>query len=103
MRRIMNPKWRKLKSPAKGSKNFMSPMISASFKIAQSPKKKILVKRNDPVRTSITLSDDKATFFSANSEEHNQNSKNVMEPKETVLVDSLPPVTKILTTFKSIQ
>ncbi|KAM3281756.1 hypothetical protein P3S67_027403 [Capsicum chacoense] len=103
MRRRMNPKWRKLKSPAKGSKNFMSPMISTSSMIAQSPKKKILVKRNDPVRTSTTLSDGKATFFSANSEEHNQNSENVMEPKETVPVDGLPPVIKIQTTFKSIQ
>ncbi|MCD7451116.1 hypothetical protein HAX54_009728 [Datura stramonium] len=101
----------KLKSPAKGSKNFMSPTISASSKIAQSPKKKILVERNDPVRTSITLSDGKATFFSATSEEHNQNSEvgfehnktvkslegteNVMEPpKETVTVEGLPPVTK---------
>ncbi|KAJ8572441.1 hypothetical protein K7X08_008952 [Anisodus acutangulus] len=36
----------------------MSPNISASSKIAQSPKKKILVERNDPVRTSITLSDE---------------------------------------------
>ncbi|PHT27061.1 hypothetical protein CQW23_33321 [Capsicum baccatum] len=48
----------KLKSPAKGSKNFMSLTIFASSKIAQSQKKKILVERNDPVRTSITLSDD---------------------------------------------
>ncbi|KAH0727324.1 hypothetical protein KY284_003189 [Solanum tuberosum] len=91
----------KLKSPAKGSKNFMSPTISASSKIAQSPKKKILVERNDPVRTSITFSDGKATFFSSNSEEHNQNSEksfegteNVMEPKEIVNVEGLPPVTK---------
>ncbi|KAM3325681.1 hypothetical protein P3S67_000806 [Capsicum chacoense] len=84
----------KLKLPAKGSKNFMSPTISASSKIAQSPKKKILVERNDPVRTSITLSDGKATFFSANSEKHNQNSEKVMEPKETVPVDGLPPITK---------
>ncbi|PHT27966.1 hypothetical protein CQW23_32433 [Capsicum baccatum] len=50
--------------------------------------------RNDLVRTSITLSDGKATFYSANSEEHNQNSEKVMEPKETVPVDVLPPVTK---------
>ncbi|XP_049389398.1 uncharacterized protein LOC125853709 [Solanum stenotomum] len=88
----------KLKSPAKGSKNFMSPTISASSKIAQSPKKKILVERNDPVRTSITFSDGKATFFSSNSEEHNQNSEksfeNVMMPKEIVHVEGLPPVTK---------
>ncbi|PHT28936.1 hypothetical protein CQW23_31460 [Capsicum baccatum] len=33
-------------------------------------------------------------FFSANSEEHNQNSEKVMEPKETVPVDGLAPVTK---------
>ncbi|PHT64524.1 hypothetical protein T459_31678 [Capsicum annuum] len=84
----------KLKSPAKGSKNFMSMIISASSKIAQSRKKKILVERNDPVRTSITLSDGKATFYSANSEEHNKNSEKFMEPKETVPVDGLPPVTK---------
>ncbi|PHT84135.1 hypothetical protein T459_12578 [Capsicum annuum] len=79
----------KLKSSGKGSKNFMSPTISTSSKIAQSPKKKILVERNDPVRTSITLSDGKATFFSVNSEEHNQNSENVMEPKETIPVDEI--------------
>ncbi|PHU19109.1 hypothetical protein BC332_10260 [Capsicum chinense] len=84
----------KLKSPAKGSKNFMSMTISASSKIAQSRKKKILVERNDPLRTSITLSDGKATFYCANSTEHNQNSEKVMEPKETVPVDGLSSVTK---------
>ncbi|PHU26333.1 hypothetical protein BC332_04665 [Capsicum chinense] len=84
----------KLKSPAKGSKNFMSLMISASSKIAQSRKKKILVERNDPVRTSITLFDGKATFFSVNSEEHNQNYEKVMEPKEIVPDDGFPPITK---------
>lgn len=77
----------KLKSPAKGSKNFMSPTISTSSKIAQSPKKKILVERNDPVRTSITLSDGKATFFSEKSLEETEN---VMDPVEGLL----PPVTK---------
>ncbi|KAF3617078.1 hypothetical protein FXO38_34196, partial [Capsicum annuum] len=81
----------KLKSPAKGSKNFISITISASSKIAQSRKKKIFVERNDPIRTSITLSDGNATFYSANSEEHNQNSEKVIEPKKTVPV---PPVTK---------
>ncbi|PHT49584.1 Serine/threonine-protein kinase TOR [Capsicum baccatum] len=84
----------KLKSLGKGSKNFMSLTISTSSNIAQSRKKKILVEINDPVMTSITLSECKATFFSANSEEHKQNSKKVMEPKETVSVDGLPPVTK---------
>ena len=58
----------KLKSSAKGSMNFMSLTSSTSSKIAQSRKKKILVERNDPVRTSITLSDGKATLYSANSE-----------------------------------
>ncbi|PHT27110.1 Serine/threonine-protein kinase TOR [Capsicum baccatum] len=56
----------KLKSPAKGSKNFMSMTISPSSKITQSQKKKILEERNDPV----------------------------MDPKETVPIDGLPPVTK---------
>ncbi|PHT28937.1 hypothetical protein CQW23_31461 [Capsicum baccatum] len=64
----------KLKSPTKGSKNFMSLTISTSSKISESQKKKILVERNDPVRTSITLSDGKAALHSANSKEHNQNS-----------------------------
>ncbi|KAM3306722.1 hypothetical protein P3S67_013593 [Capsicum chacoense] len=84
----------KLKSPAKGSKNFISMTISASSKNAQSPKKKILLERNEPVITSITLFDGKATLYSANSEEHNKNSEKVMEPKETVPVYGLPPVTK---------
>ncbi|PHT27111.1 hypothetical protein CQW23_33286 [Capsicum baccatum] len=56
----------KLKSPTKGSKNFMSLTISTSSKISESQKKKILVERNDPV----------------------------MEPKETVPVGGIPPVTK---------
>ncbi|PHT29650.1 hypothetical protein CQW23_30762 [Capsicum baccatum] len=84
----------KLKTPTKGCNNFMSLTISYSSKIAQSRKKKILVERNDPVRTSITLSDGKSTFFFPNSEEHNQNSKKVIEPKETVPIDGFPPVTK---------
>ncbi|KAL2254531.1 UNVERIFIED_CONTAM: hypothetical protein Sindi_0247800 [Sesamum indicum] len=54
----------RLHSPAKGSKNFMSPTISAASKFTPSPRKKVLVERNDPVRTSISLSDGKAMFFS---------------------------------------
>ncbi|KAJ8529983.1 hypothetical protein K7X08_036818 [Anisodus acutangulus] len=87
----------KLRSPAKGSKNFMSPTISASSKIAQSPKKKILVERNDPVRTSITLSDGKATFFSEENVKSLEGTENVMEPREETVpvVEGLPPpVTK---------
>ncbi|PIN07841.1 hypothetical protein CDL12_19590 [Handroanthus impetiginosus] len=54
----------KVQSPAKGSKNFMAPTISAASKFTPSPRKKVLVERNDPVRTSISLSDGKAMFFS---------------------------------------
>lgn len=54
----------KLQSPAKGSKHFMSPTISAASKFTPSPRKKVLVERTDPVRTSISLSDGKAMFFS---------------------------------------
>ncbi|KAL7119181.1 hypothetical protein ACP275_02G047500 [Erythranthe tilingii] len=57
----------KLQSPAKGSKNFMSPTISAASKFTPSPRKKVLVERSDPLRTSISLSDGKATFFSTTS------------------------------------
>nr|XP_033517640.1 uncharacterized protein LOC104118001 isoform X2 [Nicotiana tomentosiformis] len=102
----------KLRSPAaKGSKNFMSPTISASSKIASSPKKKILVERNDPLRTSISLSDGKATFFNASSENYDvgfeqsnstvksmKKTEILLDPKEeNVLVEEqgLPPVNKI--------
>lgn len=82
------------KSPANGSKNFMSPTISAASKFTPSPRKKILVERNDPVRTSISLSDGKASFFSEISSEtkddlgtkselamdrHNSDGKDVLE------------------------
>ncbi|KAL1534482.1 hypothetical protein AAHA92_30657 [Salvia divinorum] len=54
----------KLQSPVKGCKNFMSPTISAASKFTPSPRKKVLVDRNEPVRTSISFSDGKAMFFS---------------------------------------
>ncbi|GER42125.1 hypothetical protein STAS_18887 [Striga asiatica] len=56
-------------SSAKGSKNFMAPTISAASKFTPSPRKKPLVERNDPLRTSISLSDGKAMFFSNASED----------------------------------
>ncbi|KAL6545878.1 hypothetical protein OROGR_009752 [Orobanche gracilis] len=59
----------KLQSPAKGSKNFMAPTISAASKFTPSPRKKVLAERNDPVRTSISLSDGRAVFFSNVSED----------------------------------
>ncbi|EYU37538.1 hypothetical protein ABFS82_02G047700 [Erythranthe guttata] len=62
---LMKPS--RLQSPAKGSKNFMSPTISAASKFTPSPRKKVLVERSDPLRTSISLSDGKAMFFSTTS------------------------------------
>ncbi|CAA2993926.1 Hypothetical predicted protein [Olea europaea subsp. europaea] len=59
----------KIRQPGSGSKNFMSPTISAASKFSPSPRKKVLVERNDPVRTSISLSDGKAVFFSADFED----------------------------------
>ncbi|CAA0806762.1 Unknown protein [Striga hermonthica] len=59
----------KLHSSAKGSKHFMAPTISAASKFTPSPRKKPLVERNDPLRTSISLSDGKAMFFSNASED----------------------------------
>ncbi|RYR09087.1 hypothetical protein Ahy_B05g077163 [Arachis hypogaea] len=46
----------KVRSPAaclKGSKNFISPTISASCKIIESPRKKVLIERNGPVPDSV--------------------------------------------------
>ncbi|VFQ59109.1 unnamed protein product [Cuscuta campestris] len=69
-----NERAAKLRSPAKGSKNFMSPTFSAASKFSSSPKKKVLVERNEPVRTSISLCDGKATFFSSISSDPTENS-----------------------------
>ncbi|KAL5787989.1 hypothetical protein ACOSP7_004938 [Xanthoceras sorbifolium] len=46
-------------SASKGTKNFMSPTISAASKFATSPRKKILVERNEPVRSSVSFSEAK--------------------------------------------
>lgn len=53
----------RVRSPAvasKATKNFMSPTISAASKITPSPKKKILVERNEPARASLSLSTEKS-------------------------------------------
>ncbi|KAL9244760.1 hypothetical protein vseg_018492 [Gypsophila vaccaria] len=58
------------KSPSvisKGTKNFMSPTISAASKINPSPRKKVLGERNEAIRTSASLSDGKFHFFSTSS------------------------------------
>ncbi|KAJ1427191.1 hypothetical protein SESBI_09852 [Sesbania bispinosa] len=52
----------KVRSPAassKSTKNFMSPTISASCKITESPRKKILVERNEPAPTSTPSAEPK--------------------------------------------
>lgn len=54
-----NSKGVKFKSPSKGSKNFMSPTISAASKFTPSPRKKILGERNESIRTSISFVDGK--------------------------------------------
>ncbi|XP_054788132.1 uncharacterized protein LOC129293988 [Prosopis cineraria] len=53
----------KVRSPAasmKGMKNFMSPTISASSKITESPRKKVLTDRNEPARTSFSSTEVKS-------------------------------------------
>ncbi|KAK4438011.1 hypothetical protein Salat_0135200 [Sesamum alatum] len=103
----------RLHSPAKGSKNFMSPTISAASKFTPSPRKKVLVERNDPVRTSISLTDGKAMFFSAMyskvsedlesksevgyDQSHKTESSldlNVADSEKKIAVEEVPPVSK---------
>ncbi|XWS68158.1 hypothetical protein CRYUN_Cryun04dG0067400 [Craigia yunnanensis] len=66
--RDQNPKPTRVRSPAisKGTKNFMSPTISAASKINESPKKKILVEINEPVRSSVSFSDVKSLIMEGN-------------------------------------
>ncbi|XP_039035246.1 uncharacterized protein LOC120171634 [Hibiscus syriacus] len=63
-----NPKPTSLKSPAlsKCKKNFMSPTISAASKINTSPRKQILVERNESVRSSVSLSNVKGLIMEDN-------------------------------------
>lgn len=44
-------------APSKGTKNFMSPTISAASKITVSPRKKVLSERNEPVQSSVSFAD----------------------------------------------
>ncbi|XP_073311959.1 uncharacterized protein [Primulina huaijiensis] len=79
----MNFKAAKLRTPVKNSKNFMSPTISAASKFTPSPRKKVLVERNDPVRTSMSLSEGKAMFFSTSSNDVSE----ILEPKSDLGFD----------------
>ncbi|KAF8404797.1 hypothetical protein HHK36_009686 [Tetracentron sinense] len=58
----------RVRSPAvsKGTKNFMTPTISAASKIAASPRMKVLTERNEAVRTSASFSDWKPLFTAMN-------------------------------------
>jgi hypothetical protein len=53
----------RIRSPAKGTKNFMTPTISAASKINASPRKKILADWNEQIRTSISFSDTKSPLM----------------------------------------
>ncbi|MBA0586596.1 hypothetical protein Gorai_017331 [Gossypium raimondii] len=66
--RDQNLKPTRVKSPAllKGAKNFMSPTISAASKINASPRKQILVERNEPARSSLSFSDVKSLTMEDN-------------------------------------
>lgn len=78
-------------APFKSPKNFMSPTISAASKVNASPKKRVLTDRNEPVRTSVTLSDLRSSCGSLSLSEalEEPNSKLEMEAeKATVAADS---------------
>ncbi|PON86824.1 Transmembrane protein [Trema orientale] len=76
-----NGKVARIRSPigSKGTKNFMSPTISAASKITPSPRKKILEERNEPVRASVSLSDLKIQSFgqSIADSEHKKECSNI--------------------------
>ncbi|KAL9415374.1 hypothetical protein AB3S75_043628 [Citrus x aurantiifolia] len=61
--KISSLKLGRVHSPAyvsKGTKNFMSPTISAASKFTTSPRKKILVERNEPLRSPTSSSEAKS-------------------------------------------
>ncbi|OWM79128.1 uncharacterized protein LOC116198090 [Punica granatum] len=84
----LNPNMRqaRVRSPSigKGTKNFMSPTISAASKFNASPRKKILSERNnDPIHSSCTsLSDLRSSCSSVNV------SENLEEPGTKVTVEA---------------
>ena len=80
----------------KGTKNFMFPTISAASKINPSPRKKVLGERNESIRTSAPLSEEKFHFFSDNILEFNDEN----ELKENMVT---PPCLKILDSNKETE
>lgn len=77
------------KSP-KSPKNFMSPTISAASKVNASPKKRVLTDRNEPVRTSVALSDLRSSCGSLSLSEalEEPNSKLEVETENVAVADS---------------
>ncbi|GMN52418.1 hypothetical protein TIFTF001_021565 [Ficus carica] len=86
-----NGKMAKLRSPmgskGSGTKNFMSPTISAASKINASPRKRILEERNEQVRASVSVSDVKIASFSPAISDSSDHKK---EEEEEIL--AAPPV-----------
>ncbi|KAF9665906.1 hypothetical protein SADUNF_Sadunf16G0173500 [Salix dunnii] len=74
----------RVRSPAKGAKNFMSPTISAASKINASPRKKILADGNEQIRTSISFSDVKSPWM----EDLHPKPNKVLNQKKEVSFDS---------------
>ncbi|KAI6684363.1 hypothetical protein NL676_030276 [Syzygium grande] len=74
-------------APFKSPKNFMSPTISAASKVNASPKKRVLTDRNEPVRTSVTLSDLRSSCGSLSLSEalEEPNSKLEMEAEKAMV------------------
>ena len=85
----------RIRPPAvsKGTKNFMSPTVSAASKITASPRKKVLVERNELIRTSVSsASDGKSIFSSLNIQEvvEDLNSKPASSDSTVVDPDQSP-------------
>nr|CAN75064.1 hypothetical protein VITISV_025472 [Vitis vinifera] len=85
-----NAKPVRIRSPAvsKGTKNFMSPTISAASKIAASPKKKVLLERNELIRTSLSsFSDGKSPLSPLNLQEVVEDSDSKSASSDSTMVD----------------
>ncbi|KAF9675775.1 hypothetical protein SADUNF_Sadunf09G0067900 [Salix dunnii] len=74
----------RIRSPAKGTKNFMSPTISAASKINASPKIKILADKNEQIRTSISFAEAKSPLM----EDLGSNPDRGLNQKKEVSFDS---------------
>ncbi|GAB4853399.1 hypothetical protein Ancab_017577 [Ancistrocladus abbreviatus] len=89
-----NSRMMRAKSPSvlRGTKNFMSPTISAASKINASPRKKVLAERNDAIRASASLSDGQFHFYSVNSLDAAEDNAFAV-PTETNNIEAVPSLT----------